>query len=76
MQLHHVNEKLISRLLFVLQEYFVATPSMHGISAITGNMHCSLRYFVLLERITSILNSADYSVLSGVENSGWLEVYV
>ncbi len=27
---------------------------MHGIAAITGNMHCSLRYFVLLERITSI----------------------
>ncbi len=26
---------------------------MHGISAITGNMHRSLRYFVLLERITS-----------------------
>ncbi len=26
---------------------------MHGIAAITGNMHRSLRYFVLLERITS-----------------------
>ncbi len=32
---------------------FLATPSMHGIAAITGNMHRSLRYFVLLERITS-----------------------
>ncbi len=31
---------------------FLATPSMHGIAAITGNMHHS-RYFVLLERITS-----------------------
>ncbi len=27
---------------------------MHGIAAITGNMHRSLRYFVLLEHITSI----------------------
>ncbi len=27
---------------------------MHGIAAITGNMHRSLRYFVLLELITSI----------------------
>ncbi len=27
---------------------------MHGIAAITGNMHRSLRYFVLLEYITSI----------------------
>ncbi len=27
---------------------FLATPSMHGIAAITGNMHRSLRYFVLL----------------------------
>ncbi len=30
---------------------------MHGIAAITGNMHRSLRYFVLLERITSNNNS-------------------
>ncbi len=29
---------------------------MHGIAAITGNMHRSLRYFVLLERITSNSN--------------------
>ncbi len=50
MQPHHVNKKLISPLLFVLQEYFVATPSMHGIAPITGNMHRSLSYF---ERITS-----------------------
>ncbi len=28
---------------------------MHGIAAITGNMHRSLRYFVLLERITSLV---------------------
>ncbi len=28
---------------------------MHGIAAITGNMHRSLRYFVLLEHITSYL---------------------
>ncbi len=48
MQPHHVNKKLISPLLFVLQEYFVATPSMHGIAAITGNITC------ILERITSI----------------------
>ncbi len=34
---------------------FLATPSMHGIAAITGNMHRSLRYFVLLECITSII---------------------
>ncbi len=27
---------------------------MHGIAAITGNMHRSLRYFVLLEHITSL----------------------
>ncbi len=26
---------------------------MHGIAAVKGNMHRSLRYFVLLERITS-----------------------
>ncbi len=26
---------------------------MHGIAAITGNMHRSLRYFVLLEHIIS-----------------------
>ncbi len=30
---------------------------MHGISAITGNMHCSLRYFALFERTTSLLAS-------------------
>ncbi len=31
---------------------------MHGIAAITGNMHRSLRYFVLLERITSYESDA------------------
>ncbi len=41
---------------------FLATPSIHGIAAITGNMHRSLRYFVLLERITSIVNSAIHFV--------------
>ncbi len=40
---------------------FLTTPSMHGIAAITGNMHCSLRYFVLLERITS------FSIVRGSE---------
>ncbi len=35
------------------------TPSMHGIAAITGNMHRSLRYFVLLERITSNNNNSN-----------------
>ncbi len=63
MQPHHVNKKLIiSPLLFVLQEYFVATPSMHGIAAITGNMHRSLRYFVLLERITSYCDLLKHEV--------------
>ncbi len=33
---------------------------MHGIAAITGNMHRSLRYFVLLERITSSSCNAQY----------------
>ncbi len=33
---------------------FLVTSSMHGIAAITGNMHRSLHYFVLLERITSM----------------------
>ncbi len=33
---------------------------MHGIAAITGNMHRSLRYFVLLEHITGINNNYYY----------------
>ncbi len=44
---------------------------MHGIAAITGNMHRSLRYFVLLERITSNNNNnnlASETVL-GVDNA-------
>ncbi len=32
---------------------------MHGIAAITGNMHHSLRYFVLLEHVTSLYICLD-----------------
>ncbi len=44
---------------------------MHGIAAITGNMHRSLRYFVLLERITSSSsnNSSSDSSSSSSSNS-------
>ncbi len=44
--------------------YFVATPSMHGIAAITGNMHRSLRYFMLLEHITSSAKRAKRAELT------------
>ncbi len=38
---------------------------MHGIAAITGNMHRSLRYFVLLEHITSLQISLEIIVANG-----------
>ncbi len=43
---------------------FLATPSMHGIAAITGNMHRSLLYFVLLERITNFSSYENAAVVS------------
>ncbi len=62
--LHH--SKKATTIVFSLWQYFVATPSMHGIAAITGNMHRSLRNFVLLlEHITSIITIAhdtSYSI--------------
>ncbi len=36
---------------------------MHGIAAITGNMHRSLRYFVILERITNIISMSSFFFL-------------
>ncbi len=54
MQPHHVNKKLISPLLFVLQEEGKGIYQRTSILIYTHiHIHRSLRYFVLLERITS-----------------------
>ncbi len=53
---------------------------MHGIAGITGNMHRSLRYFVLLEHITSLLASerSERDTYRGntIENRGCLFIYL
>ncbi len=51
---------------------------MHGIAAITGNMHRSLRYFVLLEHITSWRASVASETVLGVDNakSGICYMYI
>ncbi len=49
---------------------------MHGIAAITGNMHRSLRYFVLLERITSLVNVVVHICLLQVHVCMYVCMYV
>ncbi len=42
---------------------------MHGIAAITRNMHRSLRYFVLLEHITSIITDCCFKMVTTMKYS-------
>ncbi len=46
---------------------------MHGIAAITGNMHCSLRYFVLfIEHITSRYAMIVHLLIIGCNDSTFI----